>query len=784
MNKIKGIRIGEKEYGIEDSEVREELANVVDGAPEELDSFKEAFEMFKEGGEALAGIGKAVTDEAARAERAENALDDKITAETDRAKEAEGEINQNAIAADSLGYNTTTNDISLEYETLDGQSAGIVTFPAATTEKAGVMSAGDKKKLLKSSIYSPTATGEHAGKFDGIKDLIILHTVNGLYYSVANISKGMSRDRIRLYTSVSTSGEGAVLLLDIEREDDDIDGKYCHYKKTAKTGEVVYATVVWDDLPDGNFTSMWANKYPLADKVFNRGYGSTVNAIYQEELVNGIIDYRLDSIGIDTIVASTKKNEYAVEIGNINYLTGKDASSSTTLRTGHIPVLDKGSIEIITPIEYKAFYVIYYSRGEYVGYSTNTDFTPTTFDSIRLRIDYAENITADTQQNTMIKVLGAGNIYGYSQENFVSAKNNEMFSTEVQIVGQGHIDKSTGLLVASDTFVVTDYIAVYSGQEIITTLKLSGKACVGGYSSLSGEGFVPLITSSYAVSRVYTIVIPEGINYIRLCSEETNSSTLCIKYNKSINFDRLSKVLKFNGSNLETPLFSEKVLFNQNHYFNLSTGKFSSAPNLRSGDYIRVYAGQQLDVTFAGYGNCGIAGFVRKEKVDSSEKSYKILLKLPSPAKEGTHRIIIPEGVNYIKISSVITITPEGTISYANSLNYNFLNKIFNNYDFNGLVELVINKLNCSAINNDYQGFRLNYTLPNEDDKLYLSTDIYNIATRENATDTDLIKAFAPMLFYKMQKVGCFVLYDVENNNRPFIYDVDGNKKYITLTDN
>lgn len=93
MDEIKGIRIvsltGEKEYGIEDSEVREELANVVDGAPEELDSFKEAFEKFKEGGEALAGIaddvaavGKAVTDEAGRAKEAEKELANAITEES------------------------------------------------------------------------------------------------------------------------------------------------------------------------------------------------------------------------------------------------------------------------------------------------------------------------------------------------------------------------------------------------------------------------------------------------------------------------------------------------------------------------------------------------------------------------------------------------------------------------------------------------------------------------------------------------------------------------------
>ena len=111
MDEIKGIRIvsltGEKEYGIEDSEAREELANVVEGAPEELDSFKEAFDKFKEGGEALAGIaaevaavGKAVTDEAERAEQAEQALDRKIAAETERALSAESAI-EDAISEEA-----------------------------------------------------------------------------------------------------------------------------------------------------------------------------------------------------------------------------------------------------------------------------------------------------------------------------------------------------------------------------------------------------------------------------------------------------------------------------------------------------------------------------------------------------------------------------------------------------------------------------------------------------------------------------------------------------------
>lgn len=157
MNEIKGIRIvsltGEKEYGIEDSEVREELANVVDGAPEELDSFKEAFEKFKKGGEALAGIaanvaavGKAVADETERAQSVEQVLDGKIGEEVRRAVIAERGIEAKALDASSAKYEATENAVVLKFATIEGTGDEAV-IPAATTEKAGVMSAGDKRNL-------------------------------------------------------------------------------------------------------------------------------------------------------------------------------------------------------------------------------------------------------------------------------------------------------------------------------------------------------------------------------------------------------------------------------------------------------------------------------------------------------------------------------------------------------------------------------------------------------------------------------------------------------------
>ena len=114
-------------------------------------------------------LNNAIAEEKGRAEQTEQAIEDKIDEEIERsvaadqdlqrgidtevrrATEAEGEINQNTIAADSLGYSTTTTDISLEFETLDGISHGSVTIPAATTESAGVMSATDKVALDKAT---------------------------------------------------------------------------------------------------------------------------------------------------------------------------------------------------------------------------------------------------------------------------------------------------------------------------------------------------------------------------------------------------------------------------------------------------------------------------------------------------------------------------------------------------------------------------------------------------------------------------------------------------------
>ena len=71
-----------------------------------------------------------------------------ITAESQRALSAEEAINKRAVDADTLNVAVDADALHLDFSTLDdGAFSGTVEFPAATADKAGVMSAADKVKL-------------------------------------------------------------------------------------------------------------------------------------------------------------------------------------------------------------------------------------------------------------------------------------------------------------------------------------------------------------------------------------------------------------------------------------------------------------------------------------------------------------------------------------------------------------------------------------------------------------------------------------------------------------
>jgi hypothetical protein len=79
-------------------------------------------------------------------------LDEKslVEEEKSRAELAEQAIKDKAVEADSLNFQARADVVALDYKTIEGVDNEI-TIPAATTEKAGVMSAEDKAALNKAT---------------------------------------------------------------------------------------------------------------------------------------------------------------------------------------------------------------------------------------------------------------------------------------------------------------------------------------------------------------------------------------------------------------------------------------------------------------------------------------------------------------------------------------------------------------------------------------------------------------------------------------------------------
>lgn len=69
-------------------------------------------------------------------------------------------------------------------------------------------------------------------------------------------------------------------------------------------------------------------------------------------------------------------------------------------------------------------------------------------------------------------------------------------------------------------------------------------------------------------------------------------------------------------------------------------------------------------------------------------------------------------------------------------------------------------------------------SIPNYDDRIIVASNIEDYELRNGSESNDvLVKAFAPYLYFKMNKIGTFVLFD--EGGRAFYYDKVGNKKYI-----
>ena len=116
------------------------ITKIVDNAPEAFDTLREIADWIANDETGAVALANAIS-----------ANTEAINTEVTRAKEAEASIRKNTLNIDKTGLEIVNNKLQFVKCSADNSQVIIDEIPAATTEKAGIMSAEDKKALDKAT---------------------------------------------------------------------------------------------------------------------------------------------------------------------------------------------------------------------------------------------------------------------------------------------------------------------------------------------------------------------------------------------------------------------------------------------------------------------------------------------------------------------------------------------------------------------------------------------------------------------------------------------------------
>lgn len=136
--------------GSTDKKITDAIAKLVDKAPENLDTLKEFVDWIENHGKEVAAIVDYI-----------NSLANTVAEEIIRAENAENEIKSKALHYKTLHALPTSETVNIGGKSVDGTNTLSMNIPAATTEKAGVMSAEDKS--ISNSLVRFSASTEIGG---------------------------------------------------------------------------------------------------------------------------------------------------------------------------------------------------------------------------------------------------------------------------------------------------------------------------------------------------------------------------------------------------------------------------------------------------------------------------------------------------------------------------------------------------------------------------------------------------------------------------------------------
>ena len=242
----------------------------------------------------------------------------------------------------------------------------------------------------------------------------------------------------------------------------------------------------------------------------------------------------------------------------------------------------------------------------------------------------------------------------------------DTFDVTSAITTQGVV-LSTGATVDSAYYRLTDFIPVTSGQIIrFRTAVSSGAFGVSAYSLNNAESIIVDSPASVlgghdsSTLEDYQIVIPNGVNYIRICrdSRVVASDTITLTYVVS-GLTKDVELLKQeigDTSDVTSAITTQGVV--------LSTGATVDSAYYRLTDFIPVTSGQIIRFrTAVSSGAFGVSAY-------SLNNAESIIVDSPASVLGGhdsstleDYQIVIPNGVNYIRICRDSRVVASDTIT-------------------------------------------------------------------------------------------------------------------------
>lgn len=214
----------------------------------------------------------------------------------------------------------------------------------------------------------------------------------------------------------------------------------------------------------------------------------------------------------------------------------------------------------------------------------------------------------------------------------------------------------------------------------------SAAVTIGGYSDSEGNGFTVLYVAplEQQVNDV-SVIIPEGVNYIRACSRNTTSAVSLVyfdSYNVTERINNVSQSVEDNYNKIIN-LISKIVACPFPNYYRIEVadGSITENNNYVSTDIIPVKPGDKVLYTGMLTSNMGVplAGYSDEECTQGYQKFVEITLDKLN--KQLTVEVTIPARVNYIRACSRNIAESVGLTLYSTHIWENVIdlyNPVFN----------------------------------------------------------------------------------------------------------